>query len=155
MGSESPHTFRITFWRPWLLAVAVLAVLALVAAGGFMMSGQPASIAVIAGGLAVAAALVALPIGWGISSSHWDVDAAGLGGRDNWHVYRRVEWDEIRSVSRSSLPGYPLVWINTADQRRAMWVPLFLNDMAGFRTAVARHASPDNPLRQLLDRIPA
>src|SRR5262245_5027673 len=111
MGSESTQTFRITFWRPWLLAVAILAVPALVAAGGLTMSGQPAAAAAVAGGLAVVAAVVALSIGWAVGSSRWDVDAAGIGGRDNWNVYRRLGWGEIRSVSRLSLPGYPLVWI--------------------------------------------
>jgi hypothetical protein len=155
MDSESPHTFRITFWRPWLLAVAILAVPALVAAGRFTMSGQLAAAVAVVGGLVVVAALVALPISWAVGSSRWDIDAAGIGGRDNWHVYRRVGWDEIHSVSRSSLPGYPYVWINTADRRRIIWVPLFLSDMAGFRAAVARHATPDNPLRRQLDRSPA
>jgi hypothetical protein len=155
MGSESPHTFRIAFWRPWLLAVAILAVPALVVASGFTMSGQLAAAAAVAGGLAVAAALLALPIGWAVGSSRWDVDAAGIGGRDNWRVYRRVGWGEIRSVSRLPLPGYPLVWVNTTDRRWAIWVPLFLSDMAGFQAAVARYASPDNPLRQLLERTPA
>ena len=152
MGSDSPHTFRITFWRPWLLAVAILAVPALAAAGRFMMSGQVRAAVTVAGGLVVAAALVALPIGWAVGNSRWDVDAAGIGGRDNWNVYRRIGWSEIRSVSRLPLPGYPLVWVNATDRRRAIWVPLFLSDMAGFRAAVARHASSDNPLRQVLDR---
>jgi hypothetical protein len=152
---DVPNTFRITFWRPWLLAVAILAVPALVVAGALAISGQFAAAAVVAGGLAVIAALLALPIGWMVGSSRWDVDAAGIGGRDNWNVYRRVGWHEIRSVSRVSVPGYPHVWLSTADRRRAIWVPLFLSNMAGFRAAVARYASPDNPLRQLLDRTPA
>ena len=151
MGSDSPHTFRITFWRPWLLAVAILAVPAL-AAGRFTMSGQVRAAAAVAGGLAVAAALLALPIDWAVGNSRWDVDAAGIGGRDNWNVYRRIAWGEIRSVSRLPLPGYPFVWVNATDRRRAMWVPLFLSDMAGFRAAVAHYAGADNPLRQLLDR---
>jgi hypothetical protein len=88
-------------------------------------------------------------------SSRWDVDAAGIGGRDNWHVYRRVGWGEIRSVSRVPLPGYPFVRVHAANRRWFIWVPLFLTDMAGFRAAVARHASPDNPLRQVLDRSAA
>ena len=155
MGSEPPQTFRITFWRPWLLAVAILAVPALVVAGGFVMSGQLAAAAAVVGGLAVIATLLALPIGWAVGSSRWDVDATGIGARDNWHIYRRVGWGEMRSVSRLLLPGYPVVWVNVADRRWRIWVPLFLSDMAGFRAAVARYANPDNPLRQLLDRTPA
>lgn len=154
MGSESPQTFRMTFWRPWLLAIIILAVPALVIAGRFMLSGQLSAAAAVVGGLAVVAALLALPIGWSVRSSSWDVDAAGIGGRDNWSVYRRVGWDEMRSVSRLPLPGYPFVWVNTANRRWSIWVPLFLSDMAGFRAAVARYASPDNPLRQVLDRTP-
>lgn len=155
MGSEQRLTFRISFWRPWLLAVAILAVPALIAAVGFAISGRLAAIVAVVGGLAVIAALLALPIGWAVASSRWDVDADGIGGRDNWRVYRRVAWSDIRSVSRMRLPGYPQAWINSASRRKAIWVPLFLSDMAGFRAAVARYASPDNPLRQLLDRIPS
>jgi hypothetical protein len=152
MADGLQRTFRITFWRPWLLAVAMLAVPALIAAGAFALSAQLATAARILGGLAVAAALLALPIGWAVATSRWDVDAAGIGGRDSWHVYRRVQWDEIRSVSRMPLPGYPSVWLNTTGRRWALWVPLFLTDMEGFRAAVVAHAGQSNPLRQILDR---
>jgi hypothetical protein len=151
MADGSQRTFRITFWRPWLLAVAMLALPALIAAGAFALSGQLATGAAILGGLAVGAALLALPIGWAVATSRWDVDAAGIGGRDNWHVYRRVRWDEIRSVSRLPLPGYSSVWLNTTGRRWALWVPLFLTDMDEFQAAVVAHASQSNPLRQMLE----
>ena len=44
---DVPDTFRISFWRPWLLAVAILAVPALIVAGGFAMSGQLAAAAAV------------------------------------------------------------------------------------------------------------
>jgi len=152
MADGLQRTFRITFWRPWMLAVAMLAVPALIAAGAFALSGQLMTGARSLGGLAVAAALLALPSGWAVATSRWDVDAAGIGGRDSWHMYQRVWWDEIQSVSRMPLPGYPAVWLNTTGRRWALWVPLFVTDMEGFRAAVVAHAGQSNPLRQLLDR---
>jgi len=149
---DSPLTFHISVWRPWLLAVAMLAVPVLIAAGVSAAGGQPAVSVGALVGLTIAAGGLLLPIGWAVSTSHWDVDASGIGGPDNWHVYRSVRWSEIRSVSRFPVPGYPFVWVNTAGRRWAFWVPLFLTDMPGFRAAVSSYAPPHNPLRQYLEK---
>jgi hypothetical protein len=81
--------------------------------------------------------------------------ADGFGGPDHWHVRRWVRWKEIKSVSRFPIPGYPFVWVNTRDRRRLFWVPLFLTDMAGFRTAVSSYAARENSLRRFLEKHPA
>src|SRR5262249_23251662 len=98
-------------------------------------------------GLAVCSVVALVPITIGVGTLQWHVDAGGIGGRDNWHVYRRVGWPEIASVSPRPIPGYRFVWVNSRSKRRAFWLPLFLTDMEGFRSAVARYAPPDNPLR--------
>jgi hypothetical protein len=119
MGSQSRSTFRITFWRSWLLAVAILAVPALVAAVGFTMSGQ------LAAATAVASGLVA-PLSSRCQSVWRSAAAAGM-----WTLRGSAAatigtciagWDQIRSVSRLPPPGYPFVWVKTADQRWARGV---------------------------------
>jgi hypothetical protein len=144
MRTELPLLFRISFVRPWLLALALMAVPLVVLA----VSG-----AVVASALALGVCSVAalVPIALAVRSSTWDVDADGIGGRDNWHVYRRVCWADIASVSLRAIPGYRYAWVHSRDRRRAFWLPLFLTDMDGFCEAVARFAEPDNLLRCFLD----
>lgn len=155
MMDDSPLTFHISVWRPWLVSVVALALPALLIAGVSGAGGQPEISAGTLIGLAIVAGVLLLPIGWAVRTSYWDVDASGIGGPDNWHVYRSTTWDEIRSVSRFPVPGYPFVWVNTTHRRWAFWVPLFLTDMPGFREAVSRYAPPHNPLRQYLEKHPA
>jgi hypothetical protein len=154
MADDSGSPFRISVWRPWLLAVAMLAVPVLLGAALAAAGGQPDIAGVALVGLVVAAGALLLPITWGVCTSRWDVDETGIGGRDNWHVYRRVNWAEIRSISHFPFPGYPLIWVNTADRRWVFWLPLFLTDMPGFRAAIARYANPENPLLQFLTSHP-
>jgi hypothetical protein len=151
MGTDRALTFRISWVRPWLLAVSGMATILLVAACLGAAAGQGGAWFACALGLAVSsvAALVAITIG--VATLRWHVDADGIGGRDNWHVYRRVGWPEIASVSPRPIPGYRFVWVNSRSRRRAFWLPLFLTDMEGFRNAVACHAPPDNPLRRYLE----
>lgn len=155
MMDDSPLTFHISVWRPWLLAVAMLALPALIITGASAAGGQPEVSVGAVIGLMIVAGVLLLPIGWAVRTGHWDVDTSGIGGPDNWHVYRSVTWDEIRSVSRFPVPGYPFVWVNTTRRRWAFWVPLFLTDMTGFREAVSRYAPRHNPLRQYLEKHPA
>jgi hypothetical protein len=151
MGTERELTFRISWVRPWLLAVALLAAVLLPLAGLGAAAGQGG--AWVACGLALAGSsvVVLVPIMVSAASVRWHVDADGIGGRDNWHVYRHVSWPEVASVSPRPIPGYRFVWGNSRSRRRAFWLPLFLTDMEGFRDAVARYAPPDNPLRRYLE----
>src|SRR5262249_54874926 len=102
----------------------------------------------------VAVALLA-PIGLVVWASRWHVDPHGIGGRNNALVYRRLEWTEIDSVEPWLIPGYPYLQVNGGGRRWAFWLPLFLTDMPGFRSAVARYAPSENPLRRYLERHPA
>ena len=152
MTADPPLVFRISWVRPWLLAAVILAVPAAVAAlATVARGGRATALLGIVAGWAVASAVVLVPIALTARTSRWDLDGAGIGGRDNWHVYRRVAWPEIRSVSPLRIPGYRLVHVNTATRRKAIWVPLFLDDMASFRAAVRRYAAADNPLRRFLE----
>jgi hypothetical protein len=101
--------------------------------------------------LAVSSVVVLIPITISAATHRWHVDAEGIGGRDHWYVYRKVDWSEIASVSPRLIPGYRYLWVNSLSRCHAFWLPLFLTDMEGFRDAVARYAPPDNPVRRSLE----
>jgi hypothetical protein len=92
-----------------------------------------------------------LLIGLGVRAVRWHVDPNGIGGRNNWLVYHRLNWSEITSIEPWLIPGYRYLQVNGAGKRWAFWLPLFLTDMPGLRTAVARYAPPGNPLRRYLE----
>lgn len=151
--SETPQlSFRITLWRPWLLALAPLAVLA--AAGGALAirAGRPAAALPILLLFAVLAIVLLALIGLVVRTSRWDVGSGGIGGRNNQLRYRWLAWSEIESVEAWLIPGYPYLQVNGRGARWAFWLPLFLVDMPRFRSAVAQYAPPDNPLRRYLDQ---
>jgi hypothetical protein len=151
MGTDRELPFRISWVRPWLLAVALMTPVFLLIAGLGAAAGQGGAWVGCALGLAVCSVAVLIPITISAAALRWRVDADGIGGRDNWHVYRKIDWQEIASVSPRPIPGYRFVWVNSHSRRRAFWLPLFLTDMEGFRTAVACHAPPDNPLLRYPD----
>ena len=154
MVDTSPLTFRIALWRPWLLAVTLLAVLAALGVAISLAAGKLAVAAGILLGLAGAAVVLLLPIGLFVWVSRWHVDPNGIGGRNNSFVYHRLDWSEIESVEPWSIPGYRYLQINGVGKRWAFWLPLFLTDMPGLRSAVVRYAPPENPLRQYLEKLP-
>ena len=155
MMKTSQLTFRITLWRPWLLAVTPLALLAALGVVLSVVAGQRAAAATILLGFAALALVLLLPIGLAVRASQWHVDPNGIGGRNNRLVYHRLDWSEIESVESYLIPGYRYVQVNGVGKRWAFWLPLFLTDMPGLRSAVARYAPPTNPLRRYLEQHPA
>jgi hypothetical protein len=154
MDETSRLTFRITLWRPWLLAVTPFALLAAVGIVITITTGQLATASRILLGLAVFAVALLVPIGVSVRASRWHIDPHGIGGRNNWFVYHHLDWADIISVEPWLIPGYRYVQVNGIGKRWAFWLPLFLIDMPGFRAAVARCAPPENPLRQYLEQHP-
>ena len=155
MREKSQLTFRITLWRPWLLALALLALPAALVVAIFVVGGKLAAATGILLVFAGVAVVLVLPIGLTIGTSRWHVDPDGIGGRNNYLVYHRLEWSEIESVEPWLIPGYRYLQVNGVGKPRAFWLPLFLTDMPGFRSAVARYAPPANPLRRYLEEHPA
>jgi hypothetical protein len=151
MDTDRTLTFRISWVRPWLLAVIVTSTALFFFACLGTAAGQGGAWFACGLGLAVSSLVALVAIKISVASLRWHVDAEGIGGRDKWYVYRHVGWPEIGSVSPRPIPGYRFVWVNSHSRRRAFWLPLFLTDMEGFRHAVARHAPPDNPLRRYLE----
>jgi hypothetical protein len=152
---KSRLTFRITLWRPWLLVVIPLALLAALGAAITIATGQLAAAPVILLGFAGVAVALLVPISLAVWTSRWHVDPSGIGGRNNQLVYHHLDWSEIESVEPWLIPGYPYLQVNGGGMRRAFWLPLFLTDMPGFRSAVAWYAPPENPLRRYLEQHPA
>ncbi len=155
MVEQSRLTFRITLWRPWLLAVTMLAPLAALGLAISAVAGELAAASGILLGLAGVAVVLLLPIGLAVRASRWHVDANGIGGRNNWLVYHRLGWSEIDSVEPWSIPGYRYLQVNGVGKRWAFWLPLFFTDMPGFRAAVARYAAAGFPVRRYLEEHPA
>ncbi len=155
MENKSRLTFRISLWRPWLLALALLALPAALIVAIFVVGGKLAAATGILLGFAGVAVALLLPIGLTVGMSRWHVDPDGIGGRNNYLVYHRLDWSEIESVEPWLIPGYRYLQVNGVSKRRAFWLPLFLTDMPGLRSAVARYAPPGNPLRRYLENHPA
>ena len=153
--NKSRLTFRITLWRPWLLALTLLALLAALGVAVSVVAGNLAAAAGILLGSAGIAVALLLPIGLAVGASRWHVDPDGIGGRNNWLVYHRLDWSEIESVEPWLMPGYRYLQVHGVSKRWAFWLPLFLTDMSGLRSAVARYAPPGNPLRRYLEQHPA
>jgi hypothetical protein len=151
MGTDQALTFRISWVRPWMLAITVMSTALLLIAGLGASAGQGGAWVACAMALAVCSVVSLVLIMIGVARLRWHVDADGIGGPDNWHEYRQVGWPEIASVSPRPIPGYRFVWVNSRSKRRAFWLPLFLTDMEGFRNSIARYAPPDNPLRRHLE----
>jgi hypothetical protein len=152
MKTKSRLTFRITLWRPWLLAITPFALLA---ASGVAVSVATGDLAAAPGfllGLAGLALALLVPIGLAVWASRWHVDPNGVGGPNSWLVYRSLVWSEIDSVELWLIPGYPYLQVNGGGMRWAFWLPLSLTDIPGFLSAVAPYAPPDNPLRRYLER---
>jgi hypothetical protein len=154
MMKKSRLTFRITLWRPWLLAVSPLALLAALGVAITIATGELAAASGILLGLAGVAVALLLPIGLAVRVSRWHVDPNGIGGRNNWLLYRSLDWSEIESIESWLIPGYPYLQVNGGGRRWVFWLPLFLTDMPGFRSAVARYAPPENPLWRYLEKHP-
>ena len=152
MEEKSRLTFRITLWRPWLLALTPLALLAALGVAVSVVAGELAAAPGILLGLAGVAVALLLPIGLAVWTSRWHVDPDGIGGRNNWLVYHRLDWSEIESVEPWLIPGYRYLQVNGASKRWAFWLPLFLTDMPGLRSAVAQYAPPGNPVRRYLEK---
>src|SRR5438270_13980602 len=155
MGEQSQLTFRISLWRPWLMALALLALPAALGVAIFVVGGELAAAAGILLGFAGVALVLLLPIALTVGTSRWHVDPNGIGGRNNYLVYHRLDWSEIKSVEPWLIPGYRYLQVNGVSKRWAFWLPLFLTDMPGLRSAVARYAPPGNPLRRYLEKHPA
>jgi hypothetical protein len=152
MDETSRLTFRITLWRPWLLAVIPLGLLAAMGIVVSVAAGERTAAVVALLGFATIAVVLLLLIGLVVRVSRWHVDPQGIGGRNNMLLYNYLNWADIVSVEPWLIPGYRYLQVNGVGKRWAFWLPLFLTDMPGLRAAVARYAPAENPLRRYLEQ---
>src|SRR5690242_5572307 len=106
MQQPSPLTFRISIFRPWLLAITLLAPLPVFGVIVSVVAGSLTLMASILLGFAAIAGVLLLPISLSVWASRWHVSATGIGGRNNALVYHHLSWSEIESVEPWSIPGY-------------------------------------------------
>jgi len=121
MMKESQLAYRITLWRPWLLAVTPLALLAALGVAITVAAGELAAASGILLGLAGVAVVLLVPIGLAVRASRWHVDPNGMGGRNNRLVYQRLDWSDIESVEPWLIPGYPYLQVNGSGKRWAFY----------------------------------
>jgi hypothetical protein len=152
MEDGSRLIFRITFGRPWLFVVTLLALLATLGVSVALVAGDFSAAGGVLLALAGVAVVLLLPIAMVARVARWHVDPRGIGGRNNMLIYHRLDWSEIESVDPWLIPGYPYLQVNGGGKRWVFWLPLFVTDMPGLRAAVARYAPPDNPLRRYLEQ---
>ena len=81
------------------------------------------------------------------------VSASGLRSFDAWGRYHRVAWANITAAQPVRVLGLKYLRVQQGSGGRPIWVPLFLADMARFRTLVLQHSGSANPLAQAL-RVP-
>src|SRR3954454_15337433 len=134
MDETSRLTFRITLWRPWLLAVIPLGLLAAMGIVVSVAAGERTAAVVALLGFATIAVVLLLLIGLVVRVSRWHVDPQGIGGRNNMLVYHRLTWSQIESVEPWLFPGYRYLQMNGGGKRWVFWLPFFLTDMPGLRS---------------------
>jgi hypothetical protein len=78
------------------------------------------------------------------------VSPAGIRCYTIWCVYRLVPWPDMQRVRATNFLGLRYLRVWAAEQRRPVWVPLFLSDMLGFRKAVQACAGSENVVCQYL-----
>ena len=154
MEEQPAATFRITPWRPWLLAITPLSLIAAAGAIASLVTDRLAALSITVLACTGLAVVLLLLVSAAVRVSRWHVDPHGIGGRNNSLVYRRLAWSEISSVEPWPIPGHRYLQVRDLHGRRAFWLPMFLTDMPGLRSAVARHAPPGNPLREYLAQHP-
>ena len=98
MQQNTRLTFRITFWRSWLLAIIPLLLVTSIPLFFVILTGNIVLISRFLIGVAITAGALLLLIGITVRASRWHVDPDGIGGRNNYLIYHRLNWSDIESV---------------------------------------------------------
>ena len=157
--TQQEHEFKIPFYHPFLLACVLLVLMLFVLLMLLLLFpgiNQRQAIAILLVSL-LGVSVVAIPIAITTSIYRLSVDAQGIKGRNNYFAPFRLSWADIVAVKPIRIPGYPYLLLSTPTYRAVWWearywIPLFLTDMVGFRSAITKYADPDHPLRRYLER---
>ena len=115
--------------------------------GRFPVYGDLASAALIA-----VAAIAALALLMYLATLAFKVTvlAEGLRCYDPLGVYHTVKWEDIMAVERAQLYGLPYLMVKGKELSQPLTLPLWLQDMARFRSAVDSSAGHQNILSKAL-----
>lgn len=69
-----------------------------------------------------------------------------------WCLATSFDWQEIENWRPLNICGLRYVRLYSSQEKRVMWLPLYLSDMKGFKNAVTQFAPPENPLRRYLEQ---
>jgi hypothetical protein len=72
----------------------------------------------------------------------------GIGTYSFWGVYHDVAWDEVVEVRPANVLGLRYLKLKCCQNRKILWLPLFLANMSQFQTAVQQYTSTQHPLHQ-------
>jgi hypothetical protein len=148
--NEPSLSFRIAFFPFWRLitSIASLAVGLLLLAARFWLV-IPIDIPQIAVSLisAIVSALVLVVV---IRNFPVYVHPDGIRCFDAMNRYRLVRWTRIDRLRPFNLLGLRYLRIDSPDIKGALWLPLFLADMDGFREVVTHLAGNNNVLVEWL-----
>ena len=74
-----------------------------------------------------------------------------LRGYDFWGKYHSAEWNSIININPIQIAGLKYVRVESTKIKRPLWIPLFLNDMSGFKSEANKRLDTGNPLKMFLD----
>ncbi|MCA9054031.1 MAG: hypothetical protein KDA75_09355 [Planctomycetaceae bacterium] len=101
---------------------------------------------------ALTAILSAISVAIIVYRYRFSVGPDGISCYDFWCQPLTTRWEDMQSVSRISLPGIAYARVTTNDRFRALWLPLFVDDLESLRELVTLHAGGSHPLSVLLQR---
>ena len=81
------------------------------------------------------------------------VHTLGIDGYDAYGRRLDLAWPFAGSMKTQSLLGLEYLVVEASDSRRNLWLPLFLDDRAGFDRLVAECAGRDHPLARRLGEL--
>jgi hypothetical protein len=124
-----------------LCGALALIISAAAALSGWEVQPLPALTVAVVSGVLLALALAYYRV---------SVAADGLKCYDAFGIYHFAAWPTVERVRPLNLLGLRYLLVRSSAVPRALWVPLFLADLPGFRAAVAQHAGPTHPLAEAL-----
>jgi len=100
-------------------------------------------VVLVGGGLVAFGALVAITRLCSIS-----VDENGIRAFDFIGRYHSCPWGSLSAAAPATVFGLAYLKVTSTASPRALWIPLFLEDNAGFLRLAERFGGPTNPLVQ-------
>jgi hypothetical protein len=147
--TDTAQSFRMNLARLWLAAALAHGALFALIVGVVLLVGRDVNWVAVAS-LAIVPALY-----WVVYGLKFRVVVSAQGLHwvmlDGVHVF--AEWGEIEGATRQRFPGLTQVRVEVR-ARGVSWVPLYLNDPAGFADALREHAGTDHPLTRAVTETP-